>query len=284
MTWHADIHLLERYGEGALPLAQAASVEAHLLDCGRCRGALAPMVDLGRLAAAWTTIETALDAPRLAPVERLLRAIGVRPHMARLLASTPSLRTSWIAAVALALVFAAAAAHGGSGDRAVLLFLIVAPLLPLAGVAAAFAPGIDPAAEVALVAPMRTFRLLLVRAVAVLVTTLLMTSLAALTLPGPGWVAAAWLLPSLALVATTLALSTYVSPLTAALSIAGVWVSGIVASEVVAAGSLAALRLGGPLGSAAFHSAGQVLFCIVSVVAGAVVVTRRHVFEVGRAP
>ena len=283
MTWHADKDVLERYGAGKLSLAHAASVEAHLVGCAHCRAEMGPTVDAGRLSATWATIEAVLDAPRLGPVERLLRGVGVRPEMARLLASTPALRTSWMAAVTLALVFAVAAAHAGSGERAVLLFLVVAPLLPLAGVAAAFAPGIDPAAEIALVAPMRTFRLLLVRSVAVLVATLMLTALAAVALPGPGWAAAAWLLPSLALVSTTLALSTYVSPVTAAVGIAVAWVSGVFASEAVAAGGVATLRVGGPIASGAFHASGQVTFCIVAVVAGAVLMTRRHVFELGRA-
>ena len=282
MTWHADKDLLDGYGAGKLSLAHAASVEAHLVACAHCRAELGRTVDARRLTATWAAIETVLDAPRLGPVERLLRRVGVSPEMARLLASTPSLRTSWMAAVTLALAFAVAAAHAGSGERAVLLFLVVAPLLPLAGVAAAFAPGVDPAAEVALVAPMRTFRLLLVRSVAVLVATLMLTALAAVSLPGPGWAAAAWLLPSLALVATTLALSTYLSPVTAAVGIAAVWVSGVLASEVMAAGGVAALRVGGPIASAAFHTAGQVTFCLVAVVAGAVFMTRRHVFEIGR--
>lgn len=282
MNWHADAQILEHYGRGELPMAQAASLEAHLLACGRCREALVPQVDARRLAGAWTTIEAALDPPRLGPVEWLLRRLGVSDYMARLLASTPSLRTSWILAVVLALAFAAAAAHAGTGERAVLAFLVVAPLLPLAGVAAAFAPGVDPAAEVALAAPMRTFGLLLVRAAAVLVATLILIALAALTLPGPGWTAGAWLVPSLALVTTTLALSTYVSPLTAAGAIAGVWVTGVITSEVVAAGGLAGLAAGGPIGSAAFHTAGQVALCIVSIVAGVVMVNRRDIFEVGR--
>lgn len=282
MNWHADVQLLEHYGRGELPLAQAASVEAHLLACAQCREALVPHVDARRLAGAWTTIEAVFDEPRLGPVEWLLRRLGVSDHMARLLASTPSLRTSWVLAVVLALGFAAAAAHAGTGERAVLAFLVLAPLLPVAGVAAAFAPGVDPAAEVAMAAPMRTFRLLLVRAAAVLVATVILTGLAALTLPGPGWTAAAWLVPSLALVTTTLAVSTYVSPVAAAGAIAGVWVTGVITSEVVAAGGLAGLAVGGPIGSAAFHTAGQVALCIVSIVAGVVLVNRRDLFEVGR--
>lgn len=282
MNWHAEPRVLEHYSTGELSVADAASVEAHLVACARCRQALAPRVDARRLAAGWARLDVALDAPRLGPVERLLRRAGVSEHMARLLVSTPSLRTSWLLAVALILAFAVAAAHGGTGERTLLLFLVLAPLLPLAGVAAAFAPGVDPAAEVALVAPMRTFRLLLVRAASVLVVTVGLAALAALTLPGPGWAAGAWLVPSLALVVTTLALSTYVSPVVAAAGIAGAWITGVVASEVLAAGGLAGLALGGPIDSAAFHAAGQLAFCAVSVFAGVVLINRRHVFELGR--
>lgn len=282
MTWHADAQLLEHYASGQLPLADAASVEAHLLACAACRGGLAPQVDAPRLAATWARIDAALDAPRLGPVERLLSRLGVSDHLARLLASTPSLRTSWLTAVTLALAFAVAAAYSGTGERAVLVFLIVAPLLPLAGVAAAFAPGVDPAAEIALAAPMRTFRLLLVRASAVLVPTLVLTSLAALTLPGPGWAATAWLLPSVALAVSALALSTYVSPAPAAVAIAVLWVAGVLVSEVVAAGGLARFRLGGPIESELFQAAGQFALGIVAAASAVVLASRRHEFEIGR--
>lgn len=281
MTWHADTKLLEHYASGQLSLADAASVEAHLLACSLCRDGLAPQVDAPRLAASWAQIDAALDAPRRGAVERLLSLLGVSDHLARLLASTPSLRTSWLTAVTLALAFSVAAAYAGRSERAVLVFLIVAPLLPLAGVAAAFAPGVDPAAEVALAAPMRTFRLLLVRASAVLVPTLVLASLAALTLPGPGW-AAAWLLPSVALAITALALSTYVSPVPAAAAIAVLWVAGVLVSEVAAAGGLASFRLGGPIESELFQAAGQLALGIVSAAAGVVLANRRHAFEIGR--
>ncbi len=282
MSWHADTRLLDHYAAGSLASADAASLEAHLLACPQCRQGLAPRVDPRRLAATWTAIDAALDAPRPGPVERLLCRLGVSDHLARLLASTPSLRTSWLTAVALALAFAVVAAYGGTGEQALLVFLVVAPLLPLAGVAAAFTPSVDPAAEVALAAPMRTFRLLLVRAAAVLVPTLVLTSLAALTLPGPGWAATAWLLPSVALAVSALALSTYVSPAPAAAAVALLWVAGVVASEVVASGGLAGLRLGGPIESELFRAAGQLGFGMASAAAAAVLANRRHVFEIGR--
>lgn len=282
MSWHADTRLLDHYAAGSLASADAASLEAHLLACPQCRQGLAPRVDPRRLAATWTAIDAALDAPRPGPVERLLCRLGVSDHLARLLASTPSLRTSWLTAVALALAFAVVAAYGGTGEQALLVFLVVAPLLPLAGVAAAFTPSVDPAAEVALAAPMRTFRLLLVRAAAVLVPTLILTSLAALTLPGPGWAATAWLLPSVALAVSALALSTYVSPAPAAAAVALLWVAGVVASEVVASGGLAGLRLGGSIESDLFRAAGQLGFGMASAAAAAVLANRRHVFEIGR--
>jgi hypothetical protein len=58
-------------------------------------------------------------------------------------------------------VFAVLAAQVGSGPDASLAFLTVAPLLPLAGIAMAYGPGIDPTYEIGLAAPMRSLRLLL---------------------------------------------------------------------------------------------------------------------------
>ena len=96
-------------------------------------------------------------------------------------------------------------------------------MLPLAGIAAAYGQGVDPTYEVGLAAPMRSFRLLLIRAVAVLVTTTVMAGLAALALPGLQWTAAAWLLPSLGLTLASLALATRMPALVACGSLAALW-------------------------------------------------------------
>ena len=104
------------------------------------------------------------------------------------------------------LAFAVWAARGD--QQGVYWFLVLAPMLPLAGVAAAYGQGVDPTYEVGLAAPMRSFGLLLIRAVAVLVTTTVIAGLAALALPGLQWTAAAWLLPSLGLTLASLALAT----------------------------------------------------------------------------
>src|SRR6202041_3951923 len=73
-------------------------------------------------------------------------------------------------------------------------FLLVAPLLVLTGVAAAFLPTFDPAFRLAVAAPFSGFTLLLVRAVAALAAALVPVVGAAFLLPGPGWLPVALLL------------------------------------------------------------------------------------------
>ena len=193
MTWHADASLLARYAAGQIDDARASSVEAHLVACAGCRAAVAGNVKVDRLDAIWGEVEAIVDTPRLGIVERLLRALGVKDHFARLLAATPSLQLSWLLGMSASLAFVVAAA--GAGRRQPVLFLVVAPLLPVVGVAAAFGPGLDPTYEVAMAAPLGTFRLLLLRSAAVLATTTLLAGIASFALPVLDWTAGAWLLP-----------------------------------------------------------------------------------------
>ncbi|MBW3651971.1 MAG: zf-HC2 domain-containing protein [Actinobacteria bacterium] len=284
MTWHADATLLDRYASGEIDHARASSLEAHLLACAECRTAVAGRVDNDRLAATWHEMEEVLDAPRPGLVERLLLRLGVAEHLARLLVSTPALRLSWLVGLSVALGFAVLASHAGQGEAGMLVFLLVAPLLPVAGVAVAFAPGIDPAYEIALAAPMASFRLLLVRSAAVMASTAALAGAAALALPDIGWVVVAWVLPALGLSALSLALSSFVAPLPSAAAVASVWVVGVLGSELAAA-----RRLGTPLGigqlhSLAFDPAGQLCFAVLAAVAALVIAGRRDVYELGRTP
>jgi len=142
MSWHVDDTMIERYAAGRLDAANAFSVEAHLLDCDDCRARTVPLADAAWLEAVWAGVQELVDTPRLSPVERLLLRLGVREHVARLLAATPSLTLSWLSAVALCLAFAVVAAH--ESERGAAPFLALAPLLPLAGVAASYGPWLDP--------------------------------------------------------------------------------------------------------------------------------------------
>jgi hypothetical protein len=270
-TWHADTDTLTDYADGGLDDVRASSLEAHLLACDRCRELLAPLVPARVIDRTWNGIVAATAAPRPGAVERGLLAVGLRDHIARLLAATPSLRLSWFFAEALVLGFAAVAANEASGagaDAALFGFLVIAALAPVAGVAAAFGPGIDPTYEIGVAAPMRSERLLLMRTLAVLATSLAIAGVAALALPGFDRAIVAWLLPALGLTLATIALGTWVRPAAAAATVAFVWLTA--AATVTVHGS-------DPL--AAFRSGGQILALVAIAVSALVLERRRFTYE-----
>jgi hypothetical protein len=270
-AWHADGEVLAAYRDGRLDAAGRWSVEAHLTSCAGCRLQARALVDPARLRRLRAALIEAVDVPRTGVAERLLVRLGVADHTARLLAATPALRGSWLLAVAATLAFAVLAGRVGRGPDATLGFLSVAPLLPLAGIAVAYGPGIDPTYEIGLAAPLRSFRLLLLRAATVLGTSTLLAAAASLMLPQLGWGAAAWLLPSLGLTAATLALATTVEPLRAIGITAGTWVAAVAVTVAPPEPS-----------SVLFAVGGQVAFATLALLAAAVVLVRRGRFESDR--
>ncbi|MFF8596746.1 zf-HC2 domain-containing protein [Streptomyces sp. NPDC015220] len=205
--WHLAEEELRAYDRGELAPPLLWSTDTHLAGCAECRVRLAALADPAALDAAWARLDAELDAPRPGPLEGLMLRLGVADHTARLLAATPVLRRSWLIAVTAVLVMTAAASDALRPAHSPTLFLALAPLLPLAGVALAYGPVLDPTHEMAVVAPLHGFRLVLVRTVAVLAVGLGVNGLATLALPGYGLRALAWLLPALALTATGLALT-----------------------------------------------------------------------------
>jgi hypothetical protein len=270
-AWHADDALLTAYHDQRLDAAARWSVEAHLTSCAACRLRAGALVDPARLRRLRAALIEAVDLPPAGVTERLLVRIGVAGDTARLLAATPALRGSWLLAVAAVLAFAVLAAWTSPGQDGNLAFLCVAPLLPLAGIAAAYGPGIDPTYEIGLAAPLRSFRLLLLRAVAVLGTATLLAAVASLTLPQLGWSTAGWLLPSLGLTAASLALATTVEPLRASGIIAAAWILAVVVTVRPPVPS-----------SVLFAMAGQVAFAALALLAAGVLLVRRGRFESGR--
>jgi hypothetical protein len=211
--WHLEPALIRQYAVGAIGPELAASAEAHLMVCAACRGALASHVDAGRAAAIWAEVVDRVDAPRPSLLERALVRLGVSEATARLVAATPTLRRPWLAAIAGVLAFAAVAAQ--MDERWLRTFLVVAPLVPLTGVAVAFASGLDPTREIGLATPYPGLRLLLVRTAAVLAVTVPAAFVAGLALPGPSWLASAWLLPAAGLTSAALALTGRLRPVVA---------------------------------------------------------------------
>ena len=279
--WHVDHALLTRYADGSISDAAAYSVEAHLTSCERCRRAVAETVEPARSELLWDDIVDRIDQPAAGPVERLLRRAGLPEHLARLLAATPSLRGAWFGAVALTLLLAVVAAHVAPGDGAA--FLLLAPLLPLAGVALAYGRAFDPAAEIALAAPISGLRLVVVRTIAVVGSTVAMALLASALLPRPGWAAVTWLLPALAMSAATVALGTRIDVLRAATGVAVAWLATTAASVWLSMGS------GSDLHDAArhvfaFRATGQLLFAGLLAIAAATVAARHDTFEIRSQP
>lgn len=275
-AWHASPALMERYARGDVSDAAACSVEAHLVGCAACRELVATRADTARVDAVWLGILDELDAPAPGVVERLLLLLRVPDHQARLLAATPSLRLSWLLAITATLAFAVAAAHVGPGEGA--LFLVVAPLLPVAGVAAAYGRAFDPAAAVSTATPAAGVHLVAVRSAAVLSTTIGLSLLAGVAVPGGGVAAWGWLLPGLGLSLATLAAATVVDATRAAAALAGAWLAGTGLSiwSAMGGGAAAAAAARDAL---AFRPAGQVGFLALALAATAVLVARRHTFE-----
>jgi hypothetical protein len=238
---HPGEDLLAGYAAGTAGTVAAWSVEAHLTECTRCRSALSAHVDAERLARNRSVLLVRAAIPDGGLVRRLLGRCGIPDHLLRLLAATPSLRRSWLLSVigVLAVVAGEAAAvrygwrpagrpalvgPAGSPDPEVLApFLLIAPLLALAGVAAAFLPMFDPACQVAVAAPFSGFTLLLVRTISALAAALIPVVGAAFVVGGPGWLPVALLLPTLALCAFALAAATITGPRAAAVTAGALW-------------------------------------------------------------
>lgn len=225
-TWHADGDLLAAYVAGGLGAIEGASVEQHLARCAECRASITSHVDPRLLARGWAGVRDTVQSPPLPLPVRLARRCGLPEPTSVVLGATASLRTAWLVGSFVALTFATLAV-GLAGKQLLAPFLLVAPLVPVIGVAAAYGPQHDPLETLVVTAPYGRTRLILVRTLAVLASVLPFTMVLGLFLPGPAWLAAAWLGPALTLVPVLLALSSFVGPRTGAALVAMAW-SGVV--------------------------------------------------------
>jgi hypothetical protein len=277
-AWHTDQDLLASYATGTAGTVAGWSVEAHLTGCAPCRAMLSAHVDAERLARNRSVLLVRVATGDGGRVRRVLRRCGIPDHVLGLLGATPSLRRSWLLSVigVLAVVAAEAAAVGarrpaaGHGHLAGYLgldvlaqFLLVAPLLVLAGVSAAFLPMFDPACQLAVAAPFSGFTLLLVRSVSALAAALVPVVAAAFLLPGPGWLPVALLLPSLALSAFALAAATVLNPRAAAVAAGILWVMPVLLlATATAHGALLIVQPDAQFACAAVLCACAVTLCL----------------------
>ncbi|WP_086748361.1 hypothetical protein, partial [Streptomyces scabiei] len=130
----------------------------------------------------------------------------------------------------------------GSGPGQVSLVLLLAPVLPVLGVAASWSRGLDPAYELTASVPRAGLPLVLRRTASVLAVVVP-------ALLAGGWVtgvtAAQWLLPCLAFTSTTLALGGVLGVTRAALALIAVWAAVVVAPALATSRTPLALQTDG---------------------------------------
>lgn len=290
--WHVSEELAGRYAAGSVPETDAWSVEKHVEACGGCAarlsaavrarpeaGAALDAVRAGVLAAVVADGITAEGASAREPAHGARRrSPGAATRTGRLLwAAGPALRGPWLLALVLVAVGAVALAHGagaGAGEAVRPLLLVVAPVLPLAGVALSYGRHADPMHEITAATPSGGVRLLLTRTAAVLAVSIPALTLAGAALPAsagrPG--AAAWLLPGLAMTLAALALGSYVGCRTGATSVAVAWAAAVVLPAFaasppasVAAAASAARYFAGPAAQAGWAAGALVCAALLAV-------------------
>jgi hypothetical protein len=264
LPWHVPEPTLRGYLAGRIHDSDAWSVEAHLTSCETCRRGLATFSAADpewatTLENGWTALVGALPPQgRVRPGSRLREA-----HI--LVAGGPAARWAWLVACVLVLIFAAAA--GAAGISQVPWLGIVAPAVPLLGVAASYGSGLDDAYEVIAATPAGGLRLLLVRTAVVLVVTTPIALVAGLIArygsPTP------WLLASLALTLLTLALGSAIGVERAAVAVGAGWVIAV---------SMTALDPGRRLPVVLTPDAVPVLLAAAAA-AAAVIVLRRSAYN-----
>lgn len=264
MSWHVDGSVIDRYHDGTLDRAASASVEAHVTSCDLCRGFVT--IDHDRLERSWLAVADRVEPSKPSLIERGLVAVGVPSHWARIVAVSPALRVSFLLAVVLVMAFSLLASHSNPDGANYRVFLVVAPLLPVAGVAFAYGRLVDPAHELTMVSPIDSLRLLLLRSTTVLAVSVGIGLVAWPLVPAPSTLGvSAWLIPSLMLTLVVLALSSRVE----------VWIAG----ALVAGGWTAAMFLAFTEDIDTFDSNAITGYVAVAAAASAVVILNRNRYD-----
>lgn len=278
-AWHLDAGLVERYADLALAPSARASLEAHLQSCAACHRLVAGSESAARLAArldrTWAATVDRIDAPRRNWLHRLAAAVGVPDHLARLVAVSGAFRAAWLASIAAAVTAGVLVDRGELGPVA---FLLLAPLVPVVGVAAAYGGStrVSDSRAWELATPFGELRLVLLRTSAVTATSVAVLGALTPLLPAVGLDAVAWLLPALALAAATLALTTRVAPEQAATGVGVGWLATVLTAALLVP------RVDRPtatdLGALAWPL--QVVAALVLVASVTAFAARRHTIEV----
>ncbi|GLY35132.1 membrane protein [Amycolatopsis sp. NBRC 101858] len=243
---HASDELIAEYVAGhGLPADRLWGLEAHLETCRVCRGRLAevapvqPVVDVvwNRLGVEIELSGVPFHGPPVPPREPRRQR-----YRRRWLDTwvTPAM-VPWLAMIGLVTLLAVVLDQVWHSVLDVTGVQLFAPVLPVLGVAASWARGLDPAYEVVAATPRAGLYLVARRTVAVLAVVLPVLGVA-------GWLTgtapALWLLPSLAFTTGTLALGGLVGVSRAAYALLGLWAGVIVLPSFAVQGQTFALSTG----------------------------------------
>ncbi|MFF1500545.1 zf-HC2 domain-containing protein [Streptomyces sp. NPDC058316] len=263
---HASMRIIDGYARGDTDIAadEVWALEAHLQACGVCRDRLSAAVTAEAPAVAalvgtvWSDLEPQLAATATMPRQRRWSA-----WLSRWM--TPTM-VPWLAMVVSVTLLALLLDLADTGFGEVSLVLLLAPILPVLGVAASWSRGLDPAYELTASAPRAGLYLVLRRT-----TSVLAVVVPALLVAGwaTGVTAAQWLLPCLAFTSTTLALGGVVGVTRAAVALAAVWAAAVVAPTLVTSRTAVALQTGS-----------LPVWALVLVLGSAVVIARRGAYSV----
>lgn len=232
---HPDAVLIRRYtiGDPHLDEVSQWSLEAHLEACAECRAQQADLLRSADTNGVLTTGRDVLDRVALALDERIATGPAPVPVGRRWAARRRWAVWSlfpWVAMTIGVLLAALALSHVAPHRPS--LVLLIAPVLPLLGVAGTWSQRADPAWELIAGSPRMGLWLLLRRTAAVLVVVIPLLLVA-------GWAGglspALWLLPCLGLVVTTLALGERFGLVPAAAGIWAVWTLTVLVPSLVTA-------------------------------------------------
>ncbi|MFD6173811.1 zf-HC2 domain-containing protein [Streptomyces coeruleorubidus] len=257
---HASERLIGRYARGDTGVAadEVWALEAHLESCAVCRDRLSTVVGeqmpevTALVDGVWSELGPLLAGiPPTPPRRRWARwpSTWATPAMVPWMGMT-------LFVTLLAVVFDLSA---GSSFGGVSLVPLIAPVLPVLGVAASWARGLDPLYELTTATPRAGLRLVLRRTASVLVVVV-----PALLVAGwmTGTTVALWLLPCLAFTTAALALGGLVGVTRAAIALAAVWAAVIVAPAVALSRTPFALQPGGLPVWGALFAAGAVVVAV----------------------
>ncbi|MFE4370071.1 zf-HC2 domain-containing protein [Streptomyces sp. NPDC056835] len=198
------------------------ALEAHLESCARCRARLAAATRRA------TPAVTALVDGVWAELTPQLPAIAPMPRRRRwalpLVSWASPVMVPWLCMTVLVTLIAVLL--DSLSGQGVSFVLLLAPVLPVFGVAASWSRGLDPAYELIAGTPRAGLQLVLRRTTSVLVVVISALLVA-------GWVTGAgvapWLLPCLAFTTGALALGGLIGVRRAAIGLVAVWAAVIVA-------------------------------------------------------